>query len=95
MKALKLTKVFLSFAILLFLISGCGENKPTSASVNPESVSPEDRTSIFALIIDPEAYNEQTVTVRGAVSYTHLSCRSLFWNQTRFRMRNLRSFFER
>ena len=66
MKALKLTKVFLSFAILLFLISGCGENKPTSASVNLESVSPEDRTSIFALIIDPEAYNEQTVTVRGA-----------------------------
>ena len=66
MKALKLTKVFLSFAILLFLISGCGENKPASASVNPESVSPEDRTSIFALIIDPEAYNGQTVTVRGA-----------------------------
>ena len=39
-----------------------------SCSVNENIiVPPEDRTSIFALIIDPEAYNEQTVTVRGAL----------------------------
>ena len=49
----------------LFFCVGCG--KGNQRIIDKTAITPpEDRTSIFAMIIDPEAYNGQTVTVRGA-----------------------------
>ena len=53
--------IFVIFALLLF-ITGCGEQAIDKTAITPA----EERTSIFALIIDPEAYDGDQVTVRGA-----------------------------
>ena len=49
----------------LFFCVGCG--KGNQRIIDKTAITPpENRTSIYALIIDPEVYDGQTVTVRGA-----------------------------
>ena len=64
---MKSIKYVVAGVMLLALLCGaCAMNKTPQKISKDEITPPEDRTSIFALIIDPEAYDGQTVTVRGA-----------------------------
>ena len=64
---MKSIKYVVAGVMLLALLCGSRAKNKTPQKISKDEITPpEDRTSIFALIIDPEAYNEQTVTVRGA-----------------------------